>query len=84
MKKEIKQHKAGLCPVCGSEWLVYDDEPFYYDNIQKWNFECADCHSYGYEEHQLVFLGTLISKPACDEYYDEGCEVEVKPIAKKK
>lgn len=67
---------SGVCPVCGSKWLVYDDGPHYFDNIQRWNFKCADCHAYGYEEHILTYQGTMISggkNP--DTYYEEGSEV---------
>ncbi len=77
--KQIVSFHAGMCPECGKENLHYDEQPSFYADTVRFNFECKHCHAYGYEESIVEFVGTLIGGgKSIDRYYENGCEVEVK------
>ena len=82
---EKKVLLAGTCPICGGNDLNYDERPIFNGDNMMWSFECCDCNAYGYEEHSLVFQGTMISGNSeygstntFDTYYNAGSEIDAK------
>jgi len=49
----MNEHFEGVCPVCGSEQLDYEQFEKYDENGIHVAWECDNCKSFGHEQYDI-------------------------------
>jgi muramidase (phage lysozyme) len=75
MEKKTFRVASGVCPVCASNNISYNNHEMN-DYLMTFYGTCRECNTNILEEYSLVYNGTMNTDTT--EYFDNGDEVEIK------